>query len=301
MTIYELKLRKRFLGLTAEQLAKAAGVPLATLQKILSGATKRPQKKTMDKLQAFFQEWEARTGSPFAVDRFRGLTDSVEYSTGPGSPLIREPRMAFAASPAAIPQGSYTVQDLEELPPHTAELIDGCLYDMAPPSIPNQITVSELAYQLEACIRSADLPCLLLTSPGVSVNGDSQTRLEPDIAVSCGENRFSPQTITAPPDLVIEVLSPSTRKKDLGLKRRKYREIGVRELWFVDTRAELVIVDRLEQEKKKDGRTSDPGPDTLFYSFDDTVPVEISGGHCAVDFTGVRKKLITAFGRPLSE
>src|SRR5207302_1530291 len=47
-----------------------------------------------------------------------------------------------------------------------------------------------------------------------------------------------------PPDLVIEVLSPSNRSDDLDDKRPAYREAGVREMWFVDPDRQEIIVDR---------------------------------------------------------
>jgi Uma2 family endonuclease len=49
---------------------------------------------------------------------------------------------------------------------------------------------------------------------------------------------------TVAPDLVIEVLSPSTRDYDLNKKRAAYHKAGVRELWFVDAASEQVILDR---------------------------------------------------------
>ena len=47
MTIEELKNRKTALGLTNEMIAKAADLPLSTVQKIMSGATKAPRKSTL--------------------------------------------------------------------------------------------------------------------------------------------------------------------------------------------------------------------------------------------------------------
>lgn len=57
----------------------------------------------------------------------------------------------------------------------------------------------------------------------------------------------------APPDLVVEVSSPSTRARDLGAKRSGYAAFGVPEYWFVDLDARAVVVHRL-----RDGRYLDP-------------------------------------------
>ena len=51
MTIEELKQRKRALGLTNEDLAKFSGVPLGTVQKVMSGATKAPRRETLEALE----------------------------------------------------------------------------------------------------------------------------------------------------------------------------------------------------------------------------------------------------------
>lgn len=48
------------------------------------------------------------------------------------------------------------------------------------------------------------------------------------------------------PDLVVEVSSPSTRDRDLGLKRDVYERLGVTEYWFVDLESATIVVHRLE-------------------------------------------------------
>ena len=62
------------------------------------------------------------------------------------------------------------------------------------------------------------------------------SRLAPDISWWCAERRppKSRGAMQSIPDLIVEVLSPSTRENDLGVKREVYMNSGVRELWFVD-------------------------------------------------------------------
>ena len=56
--------------------------------------------------------------------------------------------------------------------------------------------------------------------------------------------RVTSKEIEGPPDLVMEVLSESTRDYDLGEKRAAYREAGVREIWWVDEKARVVMVEQ---------------------------------------------------------
>jgi Uma2 family endonuclease len=55
---------------------------------------------------------------------------------------------------------------------------------------------------------------------------------------SLGDERH----VTVPPTLVVEVSSPGTRRRDLGMKRDAYQRFGVTEYWFVDLDRDLVLV-----------------------------------------------------------
>ena len=99
----------------------------------------------------------------------------------------------------------------------------------------------------------------------------------------CDGKKIIGRCIYGAPDFVIEVLSKSTRKKDMTVKLNKYREAGVREYWMVDSEEKdnlKIIVYDFEHD--------DLGH---IYSFDDKVPVGISGGKCFVDFSKVKDEL----------
>jgi Uma2 family endonuclease len=68
--------------------------------------------------------------------------------------------------------------------------------------------------------------------------------LAPDVAwwSEGREPPIGPGAIAAVPDLVVEVLSPGTRENDLGLKRRRYFDAGVKELWLIDPRERSAAV-----------------------------------------------------------
>jgi Uma2 family endonuclease len=72
-----------------------------------------------------------------------------------------------------------------------------------------------------------------------------------------------PLAVEGPPDLVVEVLSPSTRRIDTVLKRHDYPTIGVREMWFVDPEEPYVL--QVLQEAGRE-RVTDLSPDDTLTS-----------------------------------
>ena len=114
------------------------------------------------------------------------------------------------------------------------ELIDGELYVSPPPSIRHQRISRELGFVLLTYLRRTGKGELLYAPVGVRLARDSV--LEPDILVVLHEHasQVGEQVIEGPPDLVVEILSPETARRDLGVKREKYRATGVPEYWIVD-------------------------------------------------------------------
>jgi Uma2 family endonuclease len=72
------------------------------------------------------------------------------------------------------------------------------------------------------------------------------TVFEPDIVVVCDPSKLDDKSCNGAPDLVIEVISPSTAKYDRVLKFRKYQNAGVKEYWIVDPELKSVQVCILE-------------------------------------------------------
>lgn len=159
----------------------------------------------------------------------------------------------------------YTYEDLLALPEDVrAELIDGQIYYMSAPTMTHQLILTELMVAFHTYISSHKGRCKVFPAPfGVFLDEKTSTFLEPDIVIICDRNRISKRGCEGAPDLVVEVLSPSTRSKDIVLKSYKYQENGVREYWMVDPDKERVTV--LNFEKDTDAE----------YSFSDTIPVGI--------------------------
>jgi Uma2 family endonuclease len=138
----------------------------------------------------------------------------------------------------------YTYEDYLNRDDETRfELIDGVIYMMAPPAQAHQEISGELYLQLANFLKGK--PCKVLYAPfGVRLNADTgdNTILEPDLLVVCDLSKLDGRSCNGAPDMVIEILSPSTSKKDKTLKFDKYMQAGVRELWYVDPADKTVSV-----------------------------------------------------------
>ena len=69
---------------------------------------------------------------------------------------------------------------------------------------------------------------------GVLVHLTDEDKFVPDVMVVCDRNKIKPDGIYGAPDLVVEVLSPSTAKNDKGYKKSVYESSGIPEYWIVD-------------------------------------------------------------------
>lgn len=158
----------------------------------------------------------------------------------------------------------YTIEDIYALPEgQRAELIDGQIYDMAPPSTRHQILISKLTQKIANHIDAEGGDCKVIPAPfAVFLNQNDRNYVEPDISVICDRNRLDEKGCQGPPDWIIEIVSPSTQQMDYGIKLFKYRTAGVREYWIVNPQTRTVNVFDFEYEKQ-----------TGQFSFDADVPV----------------------------
>lgn len=159
---------------------------------------------------------------------------------------------------------SYTIEDIYALPEgRRAELIDGKIYDMAPPSTIHQSIVREFTITIGNYIRSKGGNCKIFSSPfAVFLNADDRNYVEPDISVICDQNKLTDRGCNGAPDWVIEIVSPGTARIDYGIKLFKYRSAGIREYWIVNPKTRVVDVFDFEHEQVSNQ-----------YSFDDDIPV----------------------------
>lgn len=254
MTIEEMKARKIELGLTNEILARESGVPLGTVQKIFGGITKAPRKHTIQALEKVLSEW-------------------------PGGGMLCDPGLAYKTQE----KRRYTIEDYYALPDdQRVELIDGVFYDMGAPAMIHQKILGDLYILFRECIDRHDQSCEVYLSPcDVRLDRDNYTMVQPDLLVFCHEYDIRAIRYEGAPDLVVEILSPSTRSKDMILKLYKYHNAGVREYWIVDPKYQKVTVHYFEEVEYE--------PKT--YDFNAEIPIAISGGSCSIDFSRIYDRI----------
>ena len=120
------------------------------------------------------------------------------------------------------------------------ELIDGVPLMMAPPARIHQKIVSEINRQLGNYLKGKK--CEVYPAPFAvrlfEENGDLPERVdtlvEPDISVICDPSKLDDIGCKGAPDLVIEVISPSSRRHDRVTKFNLYQRAGVQEYWIID-------------------------------------------------------------------
>lgn len=163
---------------------------------------------------------------------------------------------------------TYTVKDIYGLPDgERAELIDGRIYMMVPPSRMHQRISHVLEWTIENYIRDKGGACEVYSAPfAVFLSGDDANYVEPDISVICDRDKLDDKGCNGAPDWIIEIISLSTQQMDYGIKLFKYRTAGVREYWTVNPMTQIVNVYDFEK-----------GENTGQYRFDDSIPVSIYG------------------------
>jgi len=121
------------------------------------------------------------------------------------------------------------------------EIIDGVAWDMSPaPNTDHQRISLAIASRFErflqgkACEAFAAPFDVVLPDVPDQREEESPTVVQPDISVICDPSKITEAGCTGAPDLVVEILSPTTSRKDMVVKRDLYERHGVREYWIVD-------------------------------------------------------------------
>lgn len=258
MTIKEMQERKRELGLSYAQIAEMSGLPVGTVQKVLGGITLTPRYDTIMALERVLGEQ-----SPWAV---------------------REPAVRYGEKK----QGEYTLEDYYKFPDDVRmELIDGVIYDMTSPTPVHQLIGGFIHSRMLQYVLDNGGECLPMIAPmDVQLDCDDRTMVEPDVLVVCDRSKVISRCVYGAPDLVIEVLSKSTKKKDSVIKLNKYLNAGVREYWLIDPMKKTVIVYDFEHDEYP-----------VIYGFDAKIPVRIWNGEFKIDFSEVYRHVSFLYER----
>ncbi|NCE64151.1 Uma2 family endonuclease [Pseudoflavonifractor sp. 524-17] len=163
------------------------------------------------------------------------------------------------------------------------ELIDGSPVMMAPPTRAHQRAVAALIAQLYDYLK--EKKCEVYPAPFAvrlfELDGDRpedvDTLVEPDISVVCDPSKLDDIGCKGAPDLIMEILSPSTIRHDRFTKFNLYQRAGVREYWIIDAANQSAQVFVLE-----DGRYAAKD----FGAAGDTLQVNVLE-NCAIDLSQV--------------
>ncbi|MDR0731466.1 MAG: Uma2 family endonuclease [Treponema sp.] len=155
------------------------------------------------------------------------------------------------SDPLRLPNESFTYADyLEWEGPERYEIINGEAFMMASPTVEHQAIITELLFQLANFLRGK--PCQVFTAPldvrlFPAKDHSDDTVVQPDILVVCDKSKLSKGSVDGPPDLVIEILSPSNTYKLMFLKFESYLNAGVREYWVLDPEEKKAQVNVLHE------------------------------------------------------
>ena len=134
------------------------------------------------------------------------------------------------------------------------EIINGEAYNMSPaPSRKHQLIAGNLFRQVAVYLHGK--PCKVLFSPFDVRFTDNQkqsdnyidTVVQPDILIVCDSAKLDERGCNGPPDLIIEISSPSTGTLDLTVKFDLYQRYAVKEYWIVHPDEQTVMVFKLQE------------------------------------------------------
>ena len=142
--------------------------------------------------------------------------------------------------PALSINGGYSLDNK-----YKEEKIDGVIYKMATPCDEHIDVQGNLNTIFNNYFKQNNKPCRSRQNAGLDIGGGDY--LEPDLQILCRESNNGEI-----PVIVIEVLSKSTKKRDLGIKMKKYEKLGVKEYWIIRWETSSIEIYLLNEDNKYD-------------------------------------------------
>ena len=174
---------------------------------------------------------------------------------------------------------------MNELPDYMEEaweeLIDGKIVLMSPrPSFNHNVVAENIFFLFKQALRGK--PCRAIAD-GTDLYLSKKERYVPDGMIVCDRSKLKGNGVHGAPDLVVEVLSPSSSSRDCILKLHKYQAAGCGEYWIVDPEHERVTVYRFRDKVLLDA--------PIQYTFQDQIAVAMSDDQLIIDFAKIRRQL----------
>jgi Uma2 family endonuclease len=201
----------------------------------------------------------ARSGHPSAANPCLGQRhDGLDLDEIPGygslgcaadqPPLVYTGGVIRVADPLQKDDRQYTYADYASWPEGERwELIDGLAYDMsAAPSTRHQVVLGSLHALARAALagktcRAYLAPLDVLLPEAGEADGKVRSVVQPDLVVVCDPGKILPKGCRGAPDLLAEILSPSTAYKDQTRKLELYERHGVREYWVLNPETDTLL------------------------------------------------------------
>lgn len=265
MDISDIRMRKKELKLTTQQIAYLAELPVSTVSKIMTGETKNPSYITIERIEkVILQEEMARRIKAYRkaftlyceglnkgedvdrelFDRKYRRENHLDNAPIPFARVRRANNEIGEGNLAKVRDYRLTADSLEKIgEDKNIELIDGRLIINQAPDLQHQIVVQNIGKIIDRYIEDNHGKCKVF-NVGVNVflEENDYTLLIPDIVVVCDENKLQANGIYGVPDWIIEVVSNSSRKLDYNEKMHKYMVSGVSEYWIVDVDKQRITV-----------------------------------------------------------
>jgi Uma2 family endonuclease len=169
----------------------------------------------------------------------------------------------------------------------TRELIHGFIKMMSPaPRMEHARVNSKIFLNLGFIVKRNKGKCEVFTAPfdvrlpkqGATADNMIDTVVQPDICVICDLSKLDERGCCGAPDMIVEILSPSTLKRDVTEKFDLYEESGVKEYWIVHPRDKTVHVFLLQENGKYNAGT--------IYEREGKVPVHVFDDH-SIDLSDI--------------
>ena len=161
-------------------------------------------------------------------------------------------KWAYAPPREKIKKEEWTYADYLNLPDdgRRYEIIEGVLYVSNAPSLDHQFTVVKLVSQMDVFVTQNKLG-YVLTAPFEVHLSEKTKPVQPDVLFITIEKWPTPgaKYFEGPPDLIVEVLSPSTRRVDQFIKFRAYEKAQVPEYWIANPKTRSIQVFTLENQE----------------------------------------------------
>jgi Uma2 family endonuclease len=149
--------------------------------------------------------------------------------------------------PSARPETGLTYDDFLLFPEDRKrrEIIDGELFVTPSPTMRHQVLLGRLHVAVANYLAAHPGVGRVFLSP-LDVVFTAHDVVEPDLIFVAEDqlNILTPRNVQGSPALVVEILSPGTRKRDEQIKRRLFTRAGVREYWVVDPDSDLIKISR---------------------------------------------------------